>query len=488
MNSHDRRARPRGSANSSGSTQQHVERMSRARHQRALRDELEEQRAMISDPESWQRRTATRMLKDLTKSGVDVDLEELRAGWATNTSAAAQRQKRSAFFFDDDFGDECLPALAAQSDLNRKGDIATRRLQMLNGLRQVAQSPSGTKSAGMCLALTNGISDLGIGGRSQLRGQGTSGSTDWDRLLRCDSSAHSLAPPHGHRWKGPLDEDSDEDIHCDSVSPSSSGSRSRWAQGAKGTGNGVLARRIEDADRKMGRVSTSNVDADDPWSAWESRWAKAFRDMDNMARAKRQAEFYHEEQERRRLWEEADRLREGDVKRQHERKAEQGRFWEEAYKKASAGAPSSSSSSSARRPPNSSSHRASGANASGPKPAQPAPSPPPVPKALEVPRFASFAAYQEAWSAFETKVSGDNLLSYKDIPWPLSLSSVSGAAGTDAPADRKKKLRGALLRWHPDKWAPLFARVKDEDKQKVTEQIKEVTRRILEEKQRFEAG
>jgi len=489
MSSRERYPRPRASAGSlGGANQQHVDRIARGRYQRSLRDE----QLLNSDPEQWQRRTAMHMLKDFENSGVDADLEELRAGWATDKSAAAQRRLRYSRTFGDDFDEEYLLAMLDQSDLNRRGDVATCRVQMLSGLRKTAESPTGSKAVTARLAISDSMSDPGARGMTRPRGQKPSAEAELDRVLgrgasrHRDSHSHSPVPSgHTHRWRGPLEDDSDDDI-----------------QHALPSRCHVLALRLEDPHRKKTKAVAPSVSPDDPWSAWESRWAEAFRDMENMARARRQAETSREERERQRLWEEADRLREEDVRRQHKPSAARAAgsarpFWEDAYKTAPDGSASWSSTDgcSTKRPTNSS-HSSSqtdskpkGANSSGPAPKSSQPQPPrPAPgsQQLEAPRFANFAAFEEAWRSFETKVKGEGALTYKDVPWPLSLSSVSGATATDALAERKKKLRGALLRWHPDKWAPIFARVKESDKERVTEQIKEVTRRILQEKQRLE--
>lgn len=82
-------------------------------------------------------------------------------------------------------------------------------------------------------------------------------------------------------------------------------------------------------------------------------------------------------------------------------------------------------------------------------------------------------------------VSNDQQLSFVDIPWPLGLPTVSGAVAGDTGADRKRKLRAALLRWHPDKWASILGRVKEADQALVAERVQEVTRRIIAEKEHF---
>lgn len=96
--------------------------------------------------------------------------------------------------------------------------------------------------------------------------------------------------------------------------------------------------------------------------------------------------------------------------------------------------------------------------------------------------FACYSDFDVAWRTFAAQVSRKQPLHYADIPWPTCLPSVSGVEPKDNAAERKKKLRAALVRWHPDKWGSIFDLVHDCDKASVMERVKEVTRRILEEK------
>jgi len=73
-----------------------------------------------------------------------------------------------------------------------------------------------------------------------------------------------------------------------------------------------------------------------------------------------------------------------------------------------------------------------------------------------------------------------------DIPWPNGIESVSGTISSDTAAEAKKKLRTALLRWHPDKWAPILEHVAEADRAEVIARVKLVTQRLLEEKQRYD--
>ena len=101
-------------------------------------------------------------------------------------------------------------------------------------------------------------------------------------------------------------------------------------------------------------------------------------------------------------------------------------------------------------------------------------------------RFTTFAAFDEAYQAFEKQViadAGRTQLGMDDIPWPPR-ADVCGLRGEDTAAGRKKRVMKALLRFHPDKWQPLLGRVRPAEAAKVADKIREVTRSILHEKAR----
>mmetsp|Transcript_55799 Transcript_55799/g.111873 ORF Transcript_55799/g.111873 Transcript_55799/m.111873 type:complete len:742 (+) Transcript_55799:12-2237(+) len=50
-------------------------------------------------------------------------------------------------------------------------------------------------------------------------------------------------------------------------------------------------------------------------------------------------------------------------------------------------------------------------------------------------------------------------LTWRDIPWPLDDESALGLESTDTPVERRKKLRKALLFWHPDKFRRTLEKV-----------------------------
>jgi hypothetical protein len=103
-------------------------------------------------------------------------------------------------------------------------------------------------------------------------------------------------------------------------------------------------------------------------------------------------------------------------------------------------------------------------------------------------RFDSFTEFDTYWARFEQRISGGARdLHLIDVPWPTSLTTVSGVTACETLAERKRKLRAALVRWHPDKWSKILECIHENDRAKVVEKIKEVTRRIIEEKKRYSA-
>lgn len=101
----------------------------------------------------------------------------------------------------------------------------------------------------------------------------------------------------------------------------------------------------------------------------------------------------------------------------------------------------------------------------------------------------TYGAFDAAWRTFEQLLRPGCLpqggLGLADIPWPTVLPTVSGIEATDGPKERKQKLRTAVLRWHPDKWAPVLGHIRAAEQKEVLDRVAAVTRRILEERKRF---
>merc|ERR1712098_30069 len=100
-------------------------------------------------------------------------------------------------------------------------------------------------------------------------------------------------------------------------------------------------------------------------------------------------------------------------------------------------------------------------------------------------RFASWAEYDAAFQKFDGALSGMKTVHFKDIPWPEFTDSSTSILGVGDPSARKKRLRQALLRWHPDKWAGVLERIASSDRALVGTKLGEVTNAILEEKARI---
>jgi len=97
-------------------------------------------------------------------------------------------------------------------------------------------------------------------------------------------------------------------------------------------------------------------------------------------------------------------------------------------------------------------------------------------------RFSSWAEHDAAYEAFEKKLPNMATVGVADVPWPPTHDVLGASPGS---AGRKKALHKALLRWHPDKWAAVLAKVsKPEERRAMAELLQETTQLILCEKQR----
>jgi len=357
-------------ARSGDAMQRYLERQARGRNQRLAerpRDIGKEERMVACDwnrdldcfdvmLESYQKKVAQNMLEDFHTSGVDEDLEALKAGWASHfKTRPGQPQPRRPLLADLTGREEESSEEEPRSVLAAQGERAKQRLKGLSQLRKLA-------------------SDGQIG------------------------EALAICPPLEQLCRFP---------------------------GAK-----------------------AQAGERDSWAAWECRWNQEFQRFEEMERLRqrRLAEEARATREEREEWHRhvhASKARNRDCKSKAERPRPD-------------------------RPD---------------RPDRPAPAPAPAPAAPAAPRFPSFQDFVLAWGAFEQKLQGTSpALRCSDIPWPDSLPSVSGTTSSDKPADAKKKLRTALLRWHPDKWAPILERVVEADRSEVLARVKQVTQRLLEEK------
>lgn len=99
---------------------------------------------------------------------------------------------------------------------------------------------------------------------------------------------------------------------------------------------------------------------------------------------------------------------------------------------------------------------------------------------------AAFQKHEEAWSKLEAILdTRSDTIRLADIPWPPEGCSITGVLQGDPASLAKRRLASALRRWHPDKWRRILDRVPEEEHEKVTERVKNIAQRLLEEKKKL---
>ena len=110
--------------------------------------------------------------------------------------------------------------------------------------------------------------------------------------------------------------------------------------------------------------------------------------------------------------------------------------------------------------------------------------------------FTSWAEYDRAFETFETSLAsvphGLESVRLADIPFPpradpaglVEAAAYTRGTAEEAAAARKRLLRRALLRWHPDKWAAVVGKVRAEDKAALAERLGAITQALLKAKDR----
>lgn len=452
------------SSSNCGAIQRHIERQARGRQQRfdKQRDQDEGRivffRAQHSDCfdqvlKTYKKNVAGRILEDFHSSGVDEDLEVLKAGWASHFKERPGRPRpQRPLLADlrhcteeleeleelDDFESGPRSLLAAQ------GERAKQRLQGLEKLRHLAGK--GTGMAESEIALSNQFGGIGAFP---------------DRF-----SFHPIPKPRAH---GPLQ-------HAGKLVRGPKPTRKESKSNERGKKERSLS------DSKVDRLR-GDRDTRDLWAEWEARWSQEFRRLEEMEKNRQK----NDSSDAGASWAEQE---EQWYRRVHEKRREANAHHacHRAYSKASEDGNRSSSKTSKPRK----------AKSAKPQPEPTEPPPPPdqsvhAVQTHQAKKFNSFADFSAAWSAFEKRLS-DRLSGtafvrsaaflVSDIPWPNGIESVSGTISSDTAAEAKKKLRTALLRWHPDKWAPILEHVAEADRAEVIARVKLVTQRLLEEKQR----
>jgi hypothetical protein len=83
------------------------------------------------------------------------------------------------------------------------------------------------------------------------------------------------------------------------------------------------------------------------------------------------------------------------------------------------------------------------------------------------------------WEYLDAKLAGEGELGLDDVPWPPPGRPIMELNTGNA----KKILRTALLRWHPDKFQKIIARIEPAGKAEALVRVQEVARRIIAEKE-----
>lgn len=118
------------------------------------------------------------------------------------------------------------------------------------------------------------------------------------------------------------------------------------------------------------------------------------------------------------------------------------------------------------------------------------PPPPPASLPLAAPpqparRCSTFAAFEEAFAAFEARAAAakrqGRCFTVAEVPRPPS-SDVLGAARAASATEWRRLCHRALLRWHPDKWQPLAASA--DDGPELARLTQAMTRAVLRAKER----
>ena len=114
----------------------------------------------------------------------------------------------------------------------------------------------------------------------------------------------------------------------------------------------------------------------------------------------------------------------------------------------------------------------------------PRPQLPPSQRLLKT--FASWAEYNAAFEAFEARLPSLEAVSLSDVPFPPSSDPAGFGTVGAAATERKRLLRKALLRWHPDKWASVLPHIREADRSAMADQLSTVTQAIVRQKNTLE--
>ena len=100
--------------------------------------------------------------------------------------------------------------------------------------------------------------------------------------------------------------------------------------------------------------------------------------------------------------------------------------------------------------------------------------------------FDSWVAFDAAFTEFEKRQLSLEVVRLAEVPFPprndpAGLRAAGLLRGGDV-SERKKLLRKALLRWHPDKWQALSSKVPPEDFGRLGELLGQITQELVAQK------
>eukprot|EP00908_Phaeocystis_cordata_P020461 Transcript_3212.p2 GENE.Transcript_3212~~Transcript_3212.p2 ORF type:complete len:421 (-),score=105.91 Transcript_3212:1524-2786(-) len=399
-------------------------------------------------------------LHDFAASGVDEDLEQLRAAW---------KKPPDELLYEVE--DDVWPA---QRPANKGPTNATRAIRAWRGPEPAAwQGPLDPPSRRQDPARKKLESTGVAGGARASLGDYRSGDRldTLQRLRRLSTGDMSPRALEGA-------------ASCALACVDSGGSRSRPVPHA--AAGPLKATEVERAARvhahAVGGGGGARSGLED-WAAWEARWAEQLKDFQAYEnRTVAVAEAAACARERERAWA-------GDAARDSAQRA----AWGARVRAAKAEYADRREASEARRraapsppPPSTASSAATAGDGWRPRHAPP-PSASPT-AAAAVPstrRFASWAEHDRAYQEFERKLPQLQAVRVADVPWPPEHDPCGAPAPGAGGGARKKALQRALLRWHPDKWGGVLAKVgPQEERAAMAQMLQRTTQLILKEKEK----
>ena len=111
--------------------------------------------------------------------------------------------------------------------------------------------------------------------------------------------------------------------------------------------------------------------------------------------------------------------------------------------------------------------------------------PPPTPRLGRF--FDSFAAFDQAFTEWEALAARAEVLHLAEVPFPpkkdpAGLVEAGLLRGASDESRRKKMVRSALLRWHPDKWMAMTSKVPAEEHGELAKRLGIITQALVEQK------